>query len=91
LALRNNGQYEEAIEWAENGLIDNPDQLPPNLVLAASYSFLNRTEEAHKAAEEILRIDPNFSLEYYAKTIPYKRQETADKYVEALRKAGLPE
>jgi len=91
MAYRNNGQYEEAIEWAENGLIDNPDQLPPNLVLAASYSFLNRTEEAHKAAEEILRIDPNFSLEYYAKTIPYKRQETADKYVEALRKAGLPE
>jgi len=52
---------------------------------------LNRTEEAHKAVEEVLRIYPNFSLKYQARTMPYKRQETGDKFVEALRKAGLPE
>jgi len=61
------------------------------LTLAASYSSLNRTEEAHKAVKEVLRIDPNFSLEYYALAVPYKHQETTDKYVEALRKAGLPD
>jgi len=61
------------------------------LTLAASYSLLKRTEKAHKAVEEILRINPDFSLEYYAKTLPYRRQETADNFVEALRKAGLPE
>jgi adenylate cyclase len=61
------------------------------LTLAASYCFINQTEEAHKAVEEVLRIDPNFSLEYYAKMMPYKCQETGDKFVEALRKAGLPE
>jgi hypothetical protein len=61
------------------------------LTLAASYIYLNRTEEAYKAAEEVLRIDPNFSLEYHANTMPYKHKETGDKFVDALRKAGLPE
>ena len=91
VAYRNNGQYEKAIECAEKGLSGNPDQLLLYLTLAASCTCLNRTEEAHKAVKEVLRIDPNFSLEYYAKIIPHKHQETTDKYVESLRKAGLPE
>ena len=61
------------------------------LTLAASYSTLNRTEDARKAVEEILRIQPDFSLEYHAKTVPYKNQEKLDKSIIALRKAGLPE
>ncbi|MBT8349928.1 MAG: hypothetical protein KJO26_01660, partial [Deltaproteobacteria bacterium] len=91
MAYRNNGQYEKAIELSEKGLIGNPDQLSVYLTLAASYCFINQTEEAHRAVEEVLRIDPNFSLEYIAKTMPYKQQETLDKLIKALRKAGLPE
>jgi tetratricopeptide (TPR) repeat protein len=59
--------------------------------LASSYSSLNRTEEARKAVEEILRINPGFSLEYYANTLPLKNQEKLDIYINALRKAGLPD
>jgi adenylate cyclase len=91
MAYRNNEQYEKAIDLSEKGLVGNPDQLSVYLTLAASYIFLNRTEEAYKAAEEVLRIDPNFSLEYHAMTMPYKRQETGDNFIDALRKAGLPE
>jgi adenylate cyclase len=91
MAHRNNGDYEKAIKLAEQGIVGNPDQLAVYLTLTTSYSLLNRTEEARKAAEEVLRIDPDFSLEYYANTMPYKRQETADKFIDALRKAGLPE
>ena len=69
----------------------SPDQPGPYLILAASYSSLNRTEEAQKAVKEILRIDPNYSLDYYAKTSPYKNQQTLDKIVRELRKAGLPD
>jgi len=91
MAYRNNGQYEKAIELSEKGLVGNPDQLTVYLTLAASYYLLGQTEEAHKAVEEVLRIDPNFSLEYQAKAMPYKHQETGDKLINALRKAGLPE
>jgi adenylate cyclase len=91
MAYRMDEQYEKAIEFAQKGLSGNPDQLSPYLTLVASYSFLNRTEEAHKAAKEVLKIDPNFSLEYFYKSIPFKNQEAADSYIELLRKAGLPE
>ena len=91
MAYRNNGQYDKAIELSKKGLRGNPDQLSVYLTLAASYMYLNRTEEAHKAVKEVLRIHPNFSLEHQAKTMPYKRQETGDRFIEALRKAGLPD
>jgi len=91
LAYLNIGQYEKAIEASKKALSGNPDQLPPYLTLAASYSSLNRTEDAHEAAEEILRIQPGFSLEYHANTLPFKNQEKLDKYINALRKAGLSE
>jgi adenylate cyclase len=91
MAHMNNGKYEKAIELSKKGLRDNPDQLGIYFTLTACYSALNRIEEAHNTVDEILRINPNFSLEYYSKTLPYKNQETLDKYIDALRKAGLPE
>ena len=91
MALRNDGQYEKAIELSIKGLNGNPDQLSVYLTLAASYIYLDRTEEAHRAVEEVLRIDPNFSLEYHVRVMPYKNQETGNNFVDALRKAGLPE
>jgi adenylate cyclase len=91
VAHRINEQHEKAIKLAEKALSGNPDQLTPYLTLAAAYSSLNLTENAHKAVEEVLRIDPDFSLEYYANILPYKNHVTRDKYIEALRKAGLPE
>jgi adenylate cyclase len=90
-AYRIRGQYEKAIKNLKKALIGNSDLLTPNLYLTASYSSLNRTEEAHKAAEEVLRIDPNFSLEYHKNILPYKNQETLNNYIDALRKAGLPD
>ena len=90
-AYRIEEQYEKAIQHLKKALIDNPDLLTPYLHLTASYSSLNRTEEAHKAAEEVLRIQPDFSLEFWANTLPSKNQEKLDKYIDVLRKAGLPE
>jgi adenylate cyclase len=90
-AYRSIGDYEKAIESAKKSLNSDPDQLQPYLTLAASYSSLDRTEDARKAVEEILRIDPDFSLEYHANTLPSKNQENLNKYINALRKAGLPE
>jgi tetratricopeptide (TPR) repeat protein len=91
MAYRDNGQYEKAIEMCKKALSGNPDQLIPYLTLAASYSAINRTEDASKAVEEILRINPGFSLEYYANTLPFKNQEKLDQFVNALREAGLPD
>jgi adenylate cyclase len=90
-AYLNIGQYEKAIEVCKKTLSANPDVLPTTLYLAASHSSLDRPEEARKAVEEVLRIQPDFSLEYHANTLPFKNQEELNKYINALRKAGLPE
>ena len=91
LAYRVNGQYEKAIEMCKKALSVSPDNVSAYITLAASYSFISRTEDASKAVEEILGIQPDFSLEYFANTQPYKNQEKLDKFINALRKAGLPE
>jgi adenylate cyclase len=91
MAYRNNEQYEKAIGASKKGLSGNPDQLPGYLSLAASYSSLNLAEKARNAVEEVLRINPNFSLEHYANTLPFKNHEKLDKFINALRKAGLSE
>jgi adenylate cyclase len=91
MAYAVNGQDEKTIEMCKKALSGSPDNLGVYLTLAASYSTLNRTDDARKAVEEILRINPGFSLEYHANTLPYKNQEKLDRYISALRKAGLPE
>jgi adenylate cyclase len=91
IAYRENGQNEKAIEAAKKALSGTPDNIALNLTLAASYISLDQAEEARKYVEEILRKNPGFSLENHAKVLPYKNQERLDKYINVLRKAGLPE
>jgi adenylate cyclase len=83
------GQYEEAIAELRKALHRAPDSQFSHIVLAATYSELGREEEACAAVAEVLRINPKFSLEQWAKTHMYKNQADLDRTVEALRKAGL--
>jgi TolB-like protein/Tfp pilus assembly protein PilF len=85
------GQYDEAIDTWKKALNLSPDYLNAHTFLAASYISLNRQAEATAAAREVLRINPKFSLESYAKRLPYKNKADIDKYIAALRQAGLPE
>jgi adenylate cyclase len=83
------GQYEEAIAEFRKALHRAPHSQFSHLILAAIYSELGREEDARAAAAEVLRINPTFSLERWAKTHMYKNQADIDRVVEALRKAGL--
>ena len=83
------GQYNEAILTFKKLLDVNPNYLPAHAFLAASYSSLGREAEATAAVKEVLRVNPEFSLESYAKTLPYKYEADIERYIAALRKAGL--
>jgi len=83
------GQYQEAITQYKKALRVAPNNIWAHLSLAATYSLLGRDEEACAEAEEVLRMNPKFSLEYFAKALPFKNQAQIDCYIEALRKAGL--
>ena len=82
-------QYEEAITVLKRTITRNPNFLAAYLFLAVVYSESSREEEARAAVAEILRISPNFSLEGYQQRLHYKDPTVMERFVPALRKAGL--
>jgi adenylate cyclase len=60
-------------------------------VLAATYAQLGRLEDARRAAAELLKLNPEFSIERYGSRAPYRDKALLARYVEGLRLAGLPE
>ena len=87
-AYRFLGRYDDAIATLKRMLHIYPDHLPGHLNAAATYTLAGREEEARAEVAEVMRIDPQFSLERYARTIPYRRA-LVDELVMAYRKAGL--
>ena len=59
------------------------------MLLAATYVELGHDEEARASAAELLRIKPNFTLEWWAKMAPWKNRDDVNRLSEDLRKAGL--
>lgn len=81
------GKYDKAIEFLEKGNQRYPNNLFSHLSLSANYIFVGRDQEAHKEAKEVLRLNPNFSIDRFAQTLPSKNLERKKKFIEALRKA----
>jgi hypothetical protein len=52
---------------------------------------LNRKEEARSSVQDVLRIDPKFSAQRYAKSMTYKDPALTAQALELMRRAGLPE
>ena len=88
-AYRLLGQYEEAVAAQQKALRRNPDFLSSHTVLAALYSELGRGEKARAEVAEMLRISPQFSLKVYGQRVPFKNPADLERYLAALRKAGL--
>ena len=80
-------RYEDALEALERMTV--PDQA--RRLLAATYAQLGRLEEARSEAEEFMKIVPNFSITEWTKTEPYTDPNALRRFVDSLRKAGLPE
>jgi len=91
MVLRDSGQYEEAIALQKKAIEQEPNDIIAYVVLASSYSYAGRDAEARAAAEEILRINPKFSVARIQKVSPHKDRAVAKRLGVALRKAGLPE
>ncbi|MCG2778215.1 MAG: tetratricopeptide repeat protein [Desulfobacterales bacterium] len=91
IALRDSGQYEEAIALQKKAIQEEPNDILAYLVLASSYGLAGREEEAQAAAKEVLRINPKFSVAQLEKISPHKDRTVVKRFCDALRKAGLPE
>jgi adenylate cyclase len=88
-SLRMAGRYEEAVVIFKNLLQKLPDNLFGQLGLTATYSMMGRDTDARAQAKEVLRIDPNFSVDSYSKSRLFKNKDDWNRYMDALHKAGL--
>ena len=94
-AYENAGMPREAIETLEQ-VIDEPatkDQLwlLPTLAAAYAHPRVGRMDDAHKIVKEILSLQRDFSTSEAVSRYPYKTKELLDRYVNSVRRAGVPE
>jgi TolB-like protein/Flp pilus assembly protein TadD len=85
------GNHEEAISECKKATSREPNNLGAQIALTVANGMSGRDEEARAAALEVLRINPKFSLEGFSKSLVYKNRADKERYIEALRQAGLPE
>ena len=88
-ALRMTGRFEEAVSASKKGIQLEPNDIFSHIGLTITYSLMGREKEAHAEAAEVLRINPKFSVDSWAKRSPYKDQSETDRIANALRRAGL--
>jgi adenylate cyclase len=83
------GRYEDAVASLKRRLVRNPGTDVSRVLLAASYGHLGRFAEARAAWQEVLRVNPDYSLEYRRKVLPYKNPADFERVVDGLRKAAI--
>ena len=85
------GRFDEAMPVFQEAVQRNPAVDQSHLFLAATYAELGRLEDAAWSIDEVLSINPEISLARERRKSIYARASDLELYVEALRKAGLPE
>ena len=63
----------------------------PHLALVVSYAHLGRNEEAAKALEGLLRLQPGLSEAFLRRTYSTADPEFVERLIEGVRIAGLQE
>jgi TolB-like protein len=83
------GNYDEAIRMSREALRQRNDFVGAHRVLAASAGMSGMKEVAEAAVLELRRAQPNISLAWIAKEIPFKLDVDRDRYLEGFRRAGI--
>jgi predicted Zn-dependent protease len=83
------GRPEEAIAPLKQYLSRYPNILGAHLTLAAVYGELGKETEVRAEAAEVLRLNPQFSLEVHKERVPIKDPALLERHIAALHKAGL--
>jgi len=82
-------KFEEAIANLDKKLAANPDNLNAWVFLAYMHSWLGHKRRAKKAAGEVQRINPLFSIEEFLQTLNFKNEEGRLRFREYSKLAGL--
>ena len=90
-ALYMKGNYKKAIVVFERAEERNENALPLKLGLAVSYLKNNQLDDAQWKVEQIKMLNPATTIKHLSNTFTIQVQPYKDRYLDDLRKAGLPE
>jgi adenylate cyclase len=88
------GRYDEAASWARKASHEQPNWAWTWRLAAIAYALADRIVEAREAMARMREIDPGLRLSNIARwttPTPMRRPEDRARWIEGLRKAGLPE
>jgi tetratricopeptide (TPR) repeat protein len=85
------GRYEDGAAWAEGALRDQPNSAFAMRVAAASLAMAGRSEDAQRIMVQLRQVDPRLRISNFGDVISPLQPEHRAKYIEGLRKAGLPD
>jgi adenylate cyclase len=88
-AYRAADRCEEALAPLEEAVTLTPGNYLLHIFLAGCYVELGRLKEAQAQAAEVMRLNPNYSLEWASRNVPYKDPVFRERYFAVQRKAGL--
>ena len=83
------GQYERAIEYALRSLRENKTYTSSHKVLVIACQLARQEERARRAATELLKLEPDLTVEQFRKRHPSLSSRT-ELYCDALVRAGIP-
>ena len=84
-------RYEEAVEWAQRAIHLYQKFPTAHRLLTASRRQLGQTEKARAALIALLSVAPGTTVAKIRAAVPWKDPAVMERYLDALRKAGLPE
>lgn len=90
-AYRLIGDTDAAIGAFEAARKRDADFLGAHVGLASTLGELGRREDAKKPVSEILRLDPDFSIQRYMEGLSYRNPAELTRFEDGLRRSGLPE
>jgi tetratricopeptide (TPR) repeat protein/TolB-like protein len=85
------GDYDGAVERSRPMIKVAPGFVNAYKPLIAALGHLGRVEEARPYVNKLLALEPNFSVERFAKVYPIKHDSDREHYMKGLRLAGVPE
>jgi len=84
------GHHQEALATADRVLAGNPRQTFARTVRIAALMALGRRDDAGAEAALVLRDRPEFTVERFLATQPFRDSTQSAQYADALRASGLP-
>ncbi len=81
--------YEEAMQLAREAIRQRSDFVGGHRVYTAAAAMAGHQEIAASALEDLRRAQPNISIEWIAKEMPFQHDIDRQHYLEGFRRAGM--